>query len=78
VAREINKVADSSKNLLGAIDHFQAGVGERDVVRPALHQLCADLALELAHLHGQRRLAYRAVLRCPPEMSVTRERGQIT
>jgi hypothetical protein len=74
VAREINKVADSSKNLLGAIDHFQAGVGERDVVRPALHQLCADLA----HLHGQRRLAYRAVLRCPPEMSVTRERGQIT
>lgn len=75
MAREIDEIAGGGENLFGALGHFQPGVGERDVVRAALNQLDADLALELAHLHGQRRLTDRAIICRPPEMPVTGERG---
>ena len=78
VAREIDQVAGGGEDLLGALRHVQAGVGERDLARPPLDQFGADLALQLAHLHRQRRLGHRAVRRRPPEMPVARERGEIT
>ena len=62
------------EDLLGALRHFEPGVGERDVARPPLDQLGADLALELADLHRQRRLGHGAVLRRPAEVPMARER----
>ena len=47
-------------------------------VERAVASSSADLAFKLAHLHGQGRLADRAILRRPPEMPVAGERGQIT
>ena len=78
MAREIDQVAGGGKDLLGALRHVQSGIVERDIARPPLDQFGADLALEFAHLHGQRRLAHRAVGRCPSEMPMARERGEIT
>ena len=78
MAGEIDQIARGGEDLLGALRHVEAGVGERDLARPPLDQLGADLALQLAHLHRQRRLGDGAILRRPPEMPVARERGQIT
>ena len=78
VAGEIDQIAGGGEDLLGALGHVQADIGERDVARPPLDQFGADLALQLAHLHGQRRLGHRAVVRRPPEMPMARERGEIT
>ena len=78
MAREIDEIAGGREDLFRAFDHFQPRVGERDVVGAAFHQLGADLALELAHLHGQRRLTNRAIVCRPSEMPVASKRSQIT
>ena len=78
VAREVDQIAGGGEHLFGALGDFHADIGERDLVRAALDQLDADLALQLAHLHGQRRLRDRAILCGPAEMPVVSERGQIT
>ena len=75
MAGEIDKVARGGEDLLGALRHFQAGVGERDIARPPLHQLGADLALQLADLHRQGRLRDGAVVRRAAKMPVAGERG---
>ena len=74
VAGEVDEVARRGEDLLGARGDFQAGVGERNVARPPLDQFGADLALQLAHLHRQRRLADGAVLGGAAEMPVASER----
>ena len=78
VAGKIDQIARGGEDLLGALGDVQTGFGERDVARPPLHQFGADLALEFAHLHRQRRLGHRAVRGGAPEMPVAGERGQIT
>ena len=54
-----------------------AELGQHDVARAALHQLAADLTLQLADLHGERRLGDGAVLSRPAEMAVAGERSEI-
>ena len=76
MAGEIDQVARGGEDLLGALRHVQAGVGERDLARPPLDQFGADLALQLADLHRQRRLGDGAVVRRPAEMPVAGERGR--
>jgi hypothetical protein len=78
MAGEVDKIAGGGEDVIGALRHVNANIGEHDLTRTPLHQHGADLALELAHLHRQRRLADRAVLRRPPEMPVAGERSQIT
>ncbi len=78
MAREIDQVAGGGQNLLGALRHLQAGIGERDIARAPLDQIGTDLALEFADLHGQSGLGHGAVLGGAPEMPVPGERRQIT
>ena len=77
MASEVNEIAGGGENALGPLRDFGAGLGERDLTRPPLHQFGADFPLEFAHLHGQSRLGDRAVRRRSPEMPVMGERGQI-
>ena len=78
VAGEIDEIAGGGEDLLGALGHVEADIGQRDFARPPLHQLGADLALQFADLHGQRRLGHRAVRRRPAEMPMAGERSEIT
>ena len=64
--------------MLGTARHIEADLSERNFGRPAFHQFSADLALQFAHLHRQRRLGHRAFFRRPAEMAVFGERRQIT
>ena len=68
----------AARILFRALRHFHPRVGERDVVGPAFHQFGADLALELAHLHRQRRLTDCAIFCRPSEMPVASKGSQIT
>ena len=68
VAGKIDEIAGGGEDVLGALRHVEAGVGERDLARPPLDQLGAEFALQLADLHGQRRLGDRAVLGGAAEM----------
>src|SRR5579862_8822354 len=78
MAGEIDDVAGGGKNALGALRHLETNIGERDVARTALDQFDAEVALELAHLHRQRRLRHRAILGSAAEMASAGERSQIT
>ena len=78
MAGEVDEVAAGGEDGLGPLRHVLANLGEHDLARTPLHQFGADLAFKLAHLHRQRWLADRAVLRRPPEMAMAGERGQIT
>jgi len=78
VAGEIQEVAGFGENTLGALRDFDSSLGQYDLAWPPLYEFGADLTLEFAHLHGQSRLADRAVRRRSPKMPVMGERGQIT
>jgi len=78
MAREIDEVARGGQNALGALSHFDPSRGERNLARPALDQLGADLALEIPDLHGEGRLRHRAIAGGTAEMPVTRERCEVT
>jgi hypothetical protein len=75
VAGEIYEIAGGGEDLLGALRHVEPSVGERDLTLPPLDQFGADLALELAHLHGQSRLADGTILRRTAEIPVAGERA---
>ena len=70
MAREIDQVARRGEHALGAPRDFDAGFGEHHVARPALDQVDAEVLLQVADLHRQRRLGDRAGLRGPAEMPV--------
>ena len=76
--REVDEVACGSQDVLGALRHLQASVGERNVARAPLDQIGTDLALEFAYLHGQSGLGHGAILGGAPEMPVPRKCSQIT
>ena len=67
MASEVYEIAGGGENALGPLRDFDAGLGERDLTRPPLHQFGTDFPLEFAHLHGQSRLGDRAVRRRSPE-----------
>ena len=77
MAGKVDQVAGGGEDTFGALRDFETGLGQRDLACPPLDQFGADLALQFAHLHGQRRLSDRAVLRRPAEMPMAGERGQI-
>ena len=77
VADIVDEVARGGEDVLGAPRHFAPGFSQCDLARPPFHQFRADLALEFAHLHRQRRLGHRAFVRRPAEMAVAGERCQI-
>ena len=78
MAGEVDEVAGGGEDALGALRHLKAGFGDGDLARPALDQLGAELALELADLHRQRRLGDGALLRRLAEMAIAGEGGEIT
>ena len=78
MAGEIDQIARRRENVFGAAGDFEADVGEHDIARTPFDQFGADLAFEFAHLHRQRWLGHRALLRGATEMTVTRERTQVT
>src|SRR6185312_6683020 len=78
VAGEVDEVARGGEDTFGALRDFEPGLGDGDFAGAALDQLGAQLALELADLHGERRLGDRALLRRLAEMPITGERGEIT
>ena len=78
MAGEIDEVARGGEDALGALRHFQTDLGDGDLARPALDQIGAQLALELADLHRQRRLGDRAFLGGLAEVTIARKRGEIT
>ena len=78
VARELGQVARGSEHALGAPRHLRAGVGQDHLARAPLDQFDAEVLLELADLHRQRRLRHRTGLRGLAEVPVLGERGQIS
>ena len=77
VPRDIDDVARRGQDALGAPRHLGAGLGERDLARPPLHQLDAEGPLQVADLHRQGRLRDRAGLGGAAEMPVLRQGGEI-
>jgi hypothetical protein len=53
VAGEIDQVASRGEDVLGALRCVNANIGEHDLARTPLHQRGADLALQVADLHGK-------------------------
>ena len=70
VAREVDEVARRRQHALGAPRDFRAGLGQHHLARPPLHQVGAEVLLEVADLHRQRRLGHGAGLGGPAEMPV--------
>src|SRR5581483_247817 len=75
---EFDEVARRGENAIGARSDLRAGVGEDDLAGTALDERGAELALELADLHGERRLRDGAILSRAAEMPVAGERAQVT
>jgi hypothetical protein len=75
---KINEIPRRGQDLLGALRHIEAGVGERHLAWPPLDQIGVDLALELADLHRQGRLRDRALGGGAAKVPVSRERSEIT
>lgn len=70
VAGIIDEVTRGSKNVLGTPRDFDTGFSQRDLAGPPFYEFRADLALEFAHLHRQRRLGHRAFVGGSAEMTV--------
>ena len=77
VAREVGQIARRRQHALGAPRDLGADLGQDHVAGPPLDQLHAEVLLQIADLHGQRRLGHGAGLGGPAEMPVLGQRGQI-
>ena len=74
---EINEVAGGREHLIAALGHQDANLGQHRLARPTFDKLDLELFLQLANLHGQRRLSHGAGFGRLAEMPVARERLEI-
>ena len=77
VTREVGKIACGRQHALGAPCDLRAGRGQDHVARAPFDEIGAEILLQLADLHGERRLRHRAGLGGLAEVPMLRERGQI-
>ena len=78
MAGEIDQVAGRRQHVLAPPHDLLADLGQHDLAGPALDQFDAEPLLEIADLHGQRRLGHRAGLGGAAEMPVLGQRIEIT
>jgi hypothetical protein len=75
VTGKVDQIARRGEDVFGAPRRIETRLGQRNLAGAALDQFGPYFALQLADLHGQRRLADGAILRGPAEMPVTGQRG---
>src|SRR5581483_721347 len=78
MTREVDEIACRRENALGAFGDVDADSREHDFARAPFDQVGADLPLQFADLHRQRRLSDGAFLGGAAKMPVAGERGEIT
>ena len=62
MARELGEVARGRQHALGAPRDLRAGLGQDHLAGPPLDQVDAEVLLQLADLHRERRLGHGAGL----------------
>ena len=75
---EIEEIARRGQDLLAALGDLDPDIGQHHVAWAALDHLDAELPLQVADLHGQRRLGHRAGIGGPAEMPMLGQRGEIS
>ncbi len=75
--RQCDDLVAFVQHASGAHNHLFADFGELHVPRLTLHQLDAEILLELFELRGQRGLAHERAFRRPAEMPGVGERHQV-
>ena len=78
VARELGQVARGREHALGPPRHLRAGLGQDHLARPPLDQVDAEVLLQLADLHRERRLGDGAGLGGLAEMPMLGQCRQIS
>ena len=74
---KIHQVSRGCQHILGAADDFAADIRQHHVARASFHHGDAQYPLEIADLHGERRLGHRAGFRRPAEVPVGGKRGEV-